>query len=112
MIRTVPLDAPHEVIIKTWLENLRDPENKQGKRALKLSDGSMCCLGVLCATVGVEPHGGNLIEYRSIREAAHIDSNGSYDEESLTYDNDHGKTFAEIADLIESRPSGLFKEPV
>lgn len=36
---------------------------------------------------------------------------GSVVRASLDHENDHGKTFAEIADIIESEPLGLFVDP-
>lgn len=122
---------------KKWVAALRSGEFKQGRHRLHLiQENSHCCLGVLCELyqreVGdllVEPNESGFAT-RYDGEACHLvqkvmdwagvqDTHGKYfvdvgvDEEcqvvaSLTAQNDAGKTFDEIADIIESEPKGLF----
>ena len=99
-----------------WLEALRSGEYKQGKSQLKTNDGSYCCLGVLCdiSKLGEWVRGGyhvNDMDYASaflpeaVKEWAGINSEdpsyGNGIEDHLSYRNDKGMTFAEIADIIE-----------
>lgn len=95
---------------------------------------SFCCLGVACdmaVKAGVIPEGEGRSSFASIIAYGDVDSilpqevadwlglasiRGDYEVEgfelktALTSDNDNGKSFAEIADIIESEPKGLFKE--
>lgn len=104
-----------------WLAALRSGEFKQGRVSLHKvwSQGveRFCCLGVLCklaADEGVIPAPGGLPnggrEYAGavsflpplVRKWAGIsDAFGDYGTGNLAYDNDKGKTFAEVADIIE-----------
>lgn len=107
---------------KLWVEELRSGRIKQGRQQLERSDGSMCCLGVLSKLAGCERDANySIIVYDGDRFAASQRArewvglnteSGSYgsDLEDLASDNDGGKTFAEIADIIESEPKGLFNE--
>jgi len=122
-----------EALVKRWIEKLRHPEAKQCTGRLGLLDGSRCCLGVACDVfiemggkmdIGEEYHqGGKSVRYneetavmpRVVMNAFGISlSSGQYDVPSgsscLSHDNDNGKTFAQIADIIESKPEGLFRD--
>jgi hypothetical protein len=104
-----------------WLTDLRSGEFQQGKFVLK-SGELFCCLGVACERYRRE-HGGewendgfrDLFMERDagLPEAVQewlglTDDLGVYDFGALTALNDHGVSFAAIADLIESEPPGLF----
>lgn len=115
MIRTVPITSSHEEIVATWIANLRDPENRQCKGVL--TDGTAnCCLGLLCRTVGLLPNDKNCflgmkgVIPSGVRQAVKLYSpRGDFGYcSSLVSANDAGDTFPEIADIIESRPAGLF----
>jgi hypothetical protein len=115
---------------KAWVEALRSGDYKQGEGVLRDGDGNYCCLGVACELAvkdGVEmdvytpEDGSTLYDGQAIvcprkvqdwlrlaeRHGAHRD-HVSRDTRYLTTLNDNGATFAEIADLIESEPKGLF----
>jgi hypothetical protein len=111
-----------------WIEALRSGEYAQGRLALRTDDG-YCCLGVLCdlaAKAGVvewlgddedeEPWDGkylcyapddfnereNLVLPDSVAAWAGLEDKAPKVEDRwLATLNDHGKTFAEIADMIE-----------
>jgi len=107
-----------------WIEALRSGEYKQGRGALREWD-KFCCLGVACELYQREV-GGLSIEilepFRSynrltltlpepVKDWLKLNStSGSYGDRSLTVDNDSGRTFEEIADIIESEPLGLFRK--
>lgn len=102
-----------------WLEALRSGEYEQGRNALN-ENGNYCCLGVLC-DVAVKSglalevgERGQITEYDGLtaylpdrvkRWAALYDHNPRVPigplGTSLANLNDQGKTFSEIADLIE-----------
>ena len=107
---------------KEWVAALRSGEYQQTKDRLFDGEGH-CCLGVGCKVCGLEPvFDGRDYKFddmvtmlpKVVKEALGLrseggdyhSSNGSFT--SLTDDNDSGKTFAEIADIIESEPEGLF----
>jgi len=114
-----------------WVRRLRSGEIKQAKFVLGRTFGSRCCLGVAC-DIAVEAG----IISKEIQQGI-FDSRMAYDGEdkllpsavkhffglarpdggygvnmmnSLSADNDNGKTFKEIADIIQSNPPGLFVE--
>ena len=101
---------------KLWVEALRSGEYQQATQSLTQRGGGYCCLGVACRVMGVPDevirHHDNLHQLDSVR--AHfgiIGADGDYEDGSLANDNDkRGKSFAEIADIIESEPAGLFVE--
>jgi hypothetical protein len=101
---------------KAWVAALRSGEYLQIKNALT-DDGGYCCLGIACVVAdkaGV-PAAWRNISYLSdsVRRWLGLeDEIASYgDGQSLANDNDfRNKTFAEIADIIESEPEGLFVE--
>jgi hypothetical protein len=113
---------------KKWVEKLRSGELEQGLHALH-DDGKFCCLGVACELaveeglplvvkekinldgttyVEYDGHSGVLpekvVEWLGLR----TEEGGYCLAESLTFLNDSGATFNQIADLIESEPEGLF----
>lgn len=120
---------------KKWVEALRSGKYLQGKGYLAQQDDSgeyrYCCLGVACEILreelNLEISGkGRQKEYHynsysllpkivavvsnlNTQEGGFRDKNGN--EICLTSLNDDTKkTFAEIADIIESQPKGLFRE--
>jgi hypothetical protein len=110
-------------IAMKWVAELRSGKHRQARGSLKFADGSMCCLGVLCANVLKLPHkkdGEDLYyfdfesETNILPEEAMILSgiqtyHGKVCGEYLTNLNDIGLpaenldpfTFDEIADLIQ-----------
>ena len=108
---------------KLWVEALRSGEYEQGSGWLQqqfIGDG-YCCLGVACKVyenqTGIEliRRGGilkgcNLAnEYSQVKQWLGLNTPaGKFGNTALTNLNDEGKTFAEIADVIESEPEGLF----
>ena len=101
-------------IKKIWLEALRSGNYKQGKGVLNCN-GKFCCLGVLAdlyseqtdhpwvsSYPGMKMHGliaklsNQLLDWSGITTSL-----GRYSEGSLVDDNDKGKSFLEIADIIE-----------
>jgi hypothetical protein len=123
--------------MEAYLARLRSGALKQIQGKLGTVDGGRCCLGVAC-DVAVEygvippptvveksmllaygPHGNRglmpveVVEFFgfSTRGGSYIDVEGLG--HSLYIDNDGFKlTFAQIADIIESRPQGLFVDAV
>lgn len=108
-------------IVDKWVAALRSGEYKQGKGILKEEvDGEVrhCCLGLLCEVLGVDNRrDGNfwVFDDRSrvlpeiaSRECGLQSCDGDCAWGPLTELNDTGSTFAQIADIIESRPEGLF----
>ena len=108
---------------KLWVEALRSGEYEQGSGWLQ--DGNRyCCLGVACivyekqteAILSRDDDGvlnscqylGN--DYCEVKQWLGLrDSVGGFHRDSnLASLNDEGKTFGEIADVIESEPEGLF----
>lgn len=114
---------------KKLVEALRSGEFSQVGRYLHTPDG-YCCLGV-ATELYLREHGGEWEPHQSVGETIHwyefddLDavlspkvqdwlgfrtSRGDFSTNSLASLNDSGKTFKEIADVIESEPFGLFKE--
>jgi hypothetical protein len=108
-----------------WVAALRSGNYQQGREYLRLGD-TFCCLGVGCAVMGMEPvhdtfddtYGyddefsvapKSFRDWVGLRTAAGEYTAQNGDSGSLTEDNDHHDlTFAQIADLIEAEPEGLF----
>lgn len=112
---------------RKWVEALRSGEYQQGHSLLRSSENKMCCLGVACE---INPNaefmpgnddreGGYLIGYGPLMVSLMMDGvmrewlgmaspDGGFDGGSLALLNDQGKTFSDIADVIESEPEGLF----
>jgi len=103
-----------------WVAALRSGEYEQSHLALRSKDSSgevsYCCLGVLCEISGLGEweEGGYRLSggYTNssflpsrVQEWANITSDdpavGGEGVDCLSYKNDNGATFAEIADLIE-----------
>lgn len=103
---------------RLWVEALRSGKYQQARGQLK-KRGGMCCLGVACdlSKLGawqeeayVGPH---FDRYDALPEAVRdwlgLGSFTGYlgNGESLASKNDDGRTFAQLADIIESEPPGL-----
>ncbi len=107
-------------IKQKWTTTLRSGDYKQGKKQLRPSKNRFCCLGVLCDIYAKD----NNIEWEidedssfrfkgsltmlppKVRDWADISADGGYgggsaNVSSLASDNDKGKTFAQIARIIE-----------
>lgn len=106
-----------------WLEALRSDKYQQGKSYLRTVDDKFCCLGVLCDVV--DPKGWNKVPGGSWEYADRsgflptevaiktglksVPTGDAYFTEAdtdscqfkLSAMNDHGSSFAEIADWIE-----------
>lgn len=117
---------------KKWVAALRSGKYKQTRHVLRDGD-RMCCLGVACDLYGKEfgiewesaDGGFYFLERENIlpsevsewigcaspgtnmRDARLPSEDKNYDTQ-LCAINDRGATFAEIADIIESEPEGLF----
>ncbi len=117
---------------KKWVDALRSGKYKQTTQRLGLEqrDGTKryCCLGVACE-IYADENPDSLVrwkgkelysrEYNSGSLSPEIvkwlgldDDCGRYTNDrngySLSRRNDHGASFEEIADIIESEPEGLF----
>lgn len=118
---------------KAWIEALRSGKFEQTQGWLRNHEG-YCCLGVACelaleAGIIEESYFDDNSEYASYdgedTELPEVVAEwlgltnpaGRYEPETpdpdvecwgLTWDNDKGKTFDEIADIIENQPPGLF----
>ena len=118
----VDINSPREEIVAAWLARLRDPNSKQAHGRLRKKD-AMCCLGHRCEVVGVKYRAGDgCLPVRVMDAAGLNDDEGAYEaadgNSSLAADNDGWisftgpkiprKSLSEIADIIESRPPGLF----
>lgn len=107
---------------RLWVNELRSGKHRQARNQLRAADGSMCCLGVACEVSGLGHwdngwylgNSGMLPDI--VRQWLGLASScGTWNREvaggaghnALSDHNDRGKTFAEIADLIESEPPGL-----
>lgn len=126
---TTPTKTPAEL----WVEALRSGEFKQCAGALSRQENGFCCLGVACEVyqqnVGglrVEPaelcddenkyDGEASVLPERVRdwlglscvEGSYHTADENYRFRTLHELNDIGTDFAEIADIIESRPPGLF----
>lgn len=110
-----------------WVAALRSGEYKQGRCALRLLDDSYCCLGVACDISGLGEWEHDY-DHRIYRVGEHEAQDSLLPEtvrrwlglrtasgrfspvDALYVRNDKGHSFAEIADLIEAEPPGLFEE--
>ena len=113
---------------------MRSGEYRQSKYALR-DDKGFCCLGVACDLYSKETGKGewkietvisNRYSFRGEQSALPSDVSDwlgipkehravEYNTDarlffSLLSDNDTGKSFAEIADIVESEPKGMFHE--
>ena len=112
---------------KKWVEALRSGKYSQTTKKLQDEKG-FCCLGVACKVYEQETGNklpvdeyGNFEEhtlmrkYNCVREWIGLSVADGYFEKSYTTHNlaslnDRGKSFSEIADIIESQPVGLFED--
>jgi hypothetical protein len=118
---------------RRWVEALRSGKYRQGVGSLRIRD-TFCCLGVACdvfkdelgfswnmdgrrsAIVGHELLETSVLLPRFMLHLGLSTCTGEFKTSSapfllsLAKSNDDGKTFAEIADIIESEPEGLFEE--
>lgn len=104
-----------------WVRALRSGAFTQAKYALRNKEG-MCCLGVACElydpTAWKAEEGGhfkfqdeNGVPPNSVQEFFGLKTDaGEFDKNSLASENDNGKSFAEIADIIEAHADELFSE--
>lgn len=117
---------------KKWVAALRSGKYSQTKSKLTRLQGSQivgcCCMGVACelaveagvkveitsdATLRFYDSNATSLPESVIKWLGVTDRDGRYlirngDMYCLVGNNDTGKTFAEIADIIESEPEGLF----
>lgn len=93
-----------------WLKALESGEYEQGVGQLKRED-KYCCLGVACEVMGIEYSGFHPGLSEAAGELVGLTSFGDPkdDSYSLTYLNDNGKTFKEIAEIVRSNPSNYFR---
>lgn len=103
---------------KKWVAALRSGKYKQGYGCLR-EGGRFCCLGVACDIFDSDEWQSanffmdeDLILPTAVRDWLGLqDVEGTHGSgDTLTYINDSGKNFSEIADIIESEPEGLFKK--
>lgn len=96
-----------------WLAALRSGDFEQGRDFLA-GYGKFCCLGVGCVVLGIGPEGenGNLrtdqpAGFATLAWDGETTNDFEYEALSAQCDlarmNDAGKTFLEIADIIEAR---------
>lgn len=111
-----------------WVEALESGKYPQGKSKLRTIDNEFCCLGVACDLFGPKPEVvqttiGNIYAYdgqynylpASLQEKLKFhtqDGKNIATNTHLTYLNDDGKTFVEIAQMVRANPSHFFREPV
>lgn len=108
----------HKQIADKWIAALRSGDYKQGIGVLRTSDNEFCCLGVLC-NLHAQSHPGTAsrqtVETMYLGEVAYLpdaakkwagmrSNNGesSTGERPLTWKNDRGATFNDIAEFIEN----------
>ena len=101
-----------------WIAALRSGEYRQGRRLLRASDGSYCCLGVLCEVAGLrrdgemfvfpgalgtsaDPSRHKAMIFGSLRAAVTDFTEPADRAKELIEMNDCGHTFAEIANWID-----------
>lgn len=119
--------------VKKWVAALRSGKYNQYRGSLK-NEETFCCLGVACDLYKNEVGGSWVNRFFEVSVSESSSSclpvtvrnwlglksdNGVYYNNSLglaihsrclSSDNDRGKTFNEIADIIESKPQGLFND--
>ncbi len=110
-------------LMKKWVKALRSGKYKQGQGLLETLDGKNCCLGVLCKVAGIRkikrraplgrvhsivfggkknPSIGTLSQ-SEMKRVGMVSCDGKLPNvaDSLASLNDSGKTFKQIAKLIE-----------
>ena len=126
MIKLTELTEPQQ----KWVNALRSGKYEQCKGSLT-RDGKYCCLGVACeiSSLELDPYwrerGTLLSEAAPVKEELGLKSHeGAFDGEgidlesairrspskSLSFLNDAGWTFNQIANFIESYPERIFKK--
>lgn len=106
-------NASHEIIHEEWVARLLSGNYEQGLGELCNIDGQYCCLGVLqkmyyelvLGDFESKPNGKYL--RRDIAIWAGINDSGSYNNNALSYKNDHGNNFEEIAEIIKQERESL-----
>lgn len=107
-------------VAKLWVDALRSGKYKQGKHVLRTRENSFCCLGVLCEVAinngcSIKVYNNNfyylyngvngILPDKVMKWAEMNSSTGKYrpnqNENNLTDLNDSGKSFEEIANVIE-----------
>jgi hypothetical protein len=106
-------------IARRWTDRLRNRDIPQGAGCLGMPHGRRCCLGVLC-DIAVEDDVIDPPRTESLWSFTYAGAHGSlptqvtawagmltregiYDADcSLMADNDNGKTFLELADIIDA----------
>src|SRR5258708_5541718 len=108
-------------VAKKWVAALRSGKIKQTTGRLGRESGSRCCLGVLCdLAVKAKVIDDFYLPGSALPESVRTWAGLSFDlgnyvskrgnARDLTDDNDTSKkSFAKIADIIESQPEGLFE---
>lgn len=105
--------------VRKWVEALRSGEYGQTRGQLAKGLGNeraYCCLGVACRLYRAEHpsfryRGENGDLPQRVQDWLGLaDSVGWFGGESLARRNDNGASFADIADIIERQPRGLFVE--
>lgn len=105
---------------RKWIRALKSGKFKQGRSRLETSDGSYCCLGVLCEISGQKLFRSSgymqgttlydqldVAEWSGIRKPSGVALEGA----SLTYMNDVGGfSFEDIANAILDDPRNYFSE--
>jgi hypothetical protein len=100
-----------------WVDALRSRKYQQAQCKLRNGD-SFCCLGVACdiSGIGTWTESGYTINHygsynllpKEVRNWLGLkDTSGSYGATHLAWENDHGKTFEQIADVIEANADEL-----
>jgi hypothetical protein len=100
-----------------WVDALRSGKYQQAQGHLRNGD-SFCCLGVACDISGIgtwtesgysiNHYGSYKLLPKEVRNWLGLkDISGSYGATHLAWENDQGKTFEQIADLIEANADEL-----
>lgn len=105
-----------DVLITNWVAALRSGKYQQCITGDLVQDFGYCCLGVAGHLIGLTDevmHSGKGDSYWEIRDAYGLKTQlGHFNiddvDTNLAYENDKGLSFSKIADIIESRPEGLF----
>lgn len=130
MNESIPFDQiTPKIARKLWVEDLRTTKEKQCPIHLhkeEKGENKFCCLGRLYQVYMKaggklditkrghsiyydDENGGVILKLR--QWVGLNDSLGRYESSSLAFHNDSDKlTFAQIADIIEKEPSGLFSQ--
>ncbi len=112
----IAFDPAAQERVRAWVAALRGGEHRQAQKSLRTFDG-LCCLGVACEVFDARRwrlFGGEWSYMGAIGELPYAvveayqmrSPDGRYgpcpEADSLAAANDHGTSFAELADLIES----------